>query len=143
MVLVTRGGCTYIVPEGQESFDGPEGAGGSNGMGGMAGMSMHRVPAVAPNPMHRPRTLQSLFLQPDLHERYQGRTVHSMQHVPPEDDRHKEIPPRYHSIQPLDDPSTRRDLAGSLGYPGALYKVGRPDHKHRSHRHPTGILGAS
>lgn len=41
----------------------------------------------------------------------------------PEDERYKEIPPRYLSACPLDDPSAHRGAGGSFGYPSVLYKV--------------------
>ena len=123
MVLTSRGGTTYFVPEGGDDGGAGGGDGGYDESEAAAMELMQPVALTGPTPEHQSRSVQSMFLQPDLVERYERRTLISMQRVGPDDPRHKELPPRYHSIQPLDDPSVRRDTAGSLGYPSALYKV--------------------
>jgi hypothetical protein len=50
--------------------------------------------------------------------------------LPPDDERYKEIPPKYYLAYPLDDESRPRGTAGAIGYPSVLYKVsaiGFPD----------------
>ena len=114
---MSRGGCTYFVPDNE---DGQEGEFDDTIP---VPIMLATIAPTGPPPQLRARSVQNMFLPPDYHQRYQGRTLLSMQCVPADDPRHNEIPPRYHSIMPLDDSAARRGTASSLGYPSALYKV--------------------
>ena len=117
LVEVSRGGCTYFVPDNEEGQEGEFDATIP------VPIMLATIAPTGPPPQLRARSVQNMFLPPDYHQRYQGRTLLSMQCVPADDPRHNEIPPRYHSIMPLDDAAARRGTASSLGYPSALYKV--------------------
>lgn len=45
-----------------------------------------------------------------------------MRCLPADDERYKEIPPKYHLAYALDDEKSR-GIAGAFGYPNFLYKV--------------------
>jgi len=61
-----------------------------------------------------PEPLRQLFLLKDLDR---------MRALPSDDERHKEIPPKYHLIYPLDDENKSRGTSGAFGYPSVIYKV--------------------
>ena len=46
-----------------------------------------------------------------------------LEQLDPSDPRLKEVPRKFHSILPLDDPNVPRGTAGSCGYPTTMYKV--------------------
>lgn len=69
------------------------------------------------------RTLQTIGIPEPIRQHFQGLDLTSLRQMDPADERYKEIPVRYHSAFPLDDPSAQRRAGGSFGYPSCLYKV--------------------
>lgn len=64
--------------------------------------------------MGLPEPLRQLFLLKDLDR---------LRALPPDDERLKEIPPKYYLVYPLDDENKPRGTAGAFGYPSVVYKV--------------------
>lgn len=74
-------------------------------------------------PAPQRRSLQTIGIPEPVREHFQGLDIASLRQMDPEDERYKEIPTRFHSAYPLDDPSTHRGTGGTFGYPSVLYKV--------------------
>lgn len=69
------------------------------------------------------RSLQTIGIPEPIRQHFQGLDLTSLRQMDPADERYKEIPVRYHSCFPLDDPSAQRRAGGSFGYPSCLYKA--------------------
>eukprot|EP01036_Dinobryon_divergens_P034814 gene34814-45028_t len=73
------------------------------------------------------RCLQTVGVPEPVREHFQSLDLFSLRQMAPDDARYKEIPPRYHSAQPLDAVSGPNlgvaGAGGSFGYPSAIYKV--------------------
>ena len=74
-------------------------------------------------PTPRKRSLQTIGIPEPIRQHFQSLDLDALRQMDPEDDRYKEIPTRFHSACPLDDPTTHRGAGGSFGYPSSLYKV--------------------
>jgi PAB-dependent poly(A)-specific ribonuclease subunit 3 len=69
------------------------------------------------------RSLQTIGIPEPIRAHFQGLDLTSLRQMDPADERYKEIPVRFHSAFPLDDPSAQRRAGGSFGYPSCLYKA--------------------
>ena len=69
------------------------------------------------------RTLQTVGIPEPIRQHFQSLDLTSLRQMTPGDERYKEIPVRFPSAFPLDDPSAQRRAGGSFGYPSCLYKV--------------------
>ena len=85
------------------------------------GLEWTRLASGVPTP--RKRSLQMVGVPEPLREHFSGLDLLSSRQLSPDDERYKEIPPRYHSAFPLDDNSRHRGAGGSFGYPSSVYKV--------------------
>jgi PAB-dependent poly(A)-specific ribonuclease subunit 3 len=74
-------------------------------------------------PTPRKRSLQTIGIPEPIRQHFQSLDLAALRQMDPEDERYKEIPPRFHSACPLDDASSHRGAGGSFGYPSSLYKV--------------------
>ena len=83
------------------------------------------IPSMMPTTVPAPtkRTLQTIGIPEPIRKHFQNLDFETLQQIAPDDDRYKEIPPRYHSIFALDTNEAARSTGGSFGYPSALYKV--------------------
>ena len=75
-------------------------------------------------PVHRsgqpsPSLQMSAALRLHLH----ARDLALLRRLPPDDERHKELPLEYHNMYPLDHPQKSRTASGSYGYASAVFKV--------------------
>lgn len=64
-----------------------------------------------------------LRLTPHYTPHYVNQALELLKQLEPEDERHKEIPPNYHSVWPLDDGAKSQQATGSFGYPSSVFKV--------------------
>jgi PAB-dependent poly(A)-specific ribonuclease subunit 3 len=71
----------------------------------------------------RRRTLRSFYLPDDLKAYYANQARLLVTSVEPDDPVVKELPKKFHSISPLDSDPTLRNVAGSTGYPTAMFKA--------------------
>jgi len=74
-------------------------------------------------PTARKRSLQTIGIPEPIRQHFQSLDLDALRQMDPEDERYKEIPTRFHSACPLDDPAVHRGAGGSFGYPSSLYKV--------------------
>jgi len=152
MVQVTRGGCLYMVPEyeataeelglapeelaamqqlhgqhmqqGQQQQHMMEPGGVATGMAGGMGATPDTIWPEPTAPAPARRSVRSLFLPPNVRERFQWQNALMLRHLPPDDERYKEIPAGFSSIFPLDDAALGREgHTGTFGYPSSVYKV--------------------
>ena len=65
----------------------------------------------------------SLQLPPALRIHLHAQALDLLRQLPASDERHKELPPKYHSVYPLDRRAKLRSSSGSYGYPTAVYKA--------------------
>lgn len=65
----------------------------------------------------------SLQLPPALRIHLHAQALDLLRQLPASDERHKELPPKYHSVYPLDHRAKLRSSSGSYGYPTAVYKA--------------------
>ena len=65
----------------------------------------------------------SLALPPALRIHLHAQALDLLKQLPSSDERHKELPPKYHSVYPLDQRAKLRSSSGSYGYPTAVYKA--------------------
>jgi PAB-dependent poly(A)-specific ribonuclease subunit 3 len=124
MVEVTWNGSTFFVPAStayayQEQPDGAEFE--YENVQEDEGFDWANGSTALPAPPKR--TLQCIGIPEPVRSHFQNLDLASLGQMSPEDERYKEIPPRYHSALLLDDPSIPRGAGGSFGYPSALYKV--------------------
>jgi PAB-dependent poly(A)-specific ribonuclease subunit 3 len=69
------------------------------------------------------RTLQTIGIPEPIRQHFQGLDIEANRVLPPDDDRHNEVPARFHSILALDSMSVPRGAGGSFGYPSAVFKA--------------------
>jgi len=119
MIPVTHGGAMFFVSDAPgEQNGGPSDPAVVDWTSGTPhGVSLTSSPA--PLRQH----VGSLNMNPALRLHLQTQALELLRRLEPDDERHKEIPPRYHSIFPLDHESKSRQASGSFGYPSAVFKV--------------------
>lgn len=115
MVQVHKDGAFFAVPEAEAEAEGYEIIPEEEGFewAGTGGCFM------APEKS----TLRSSALPDPIWDVLQKQSLTLMKQLPPDDERLKEIPSRFYSIFPLDNPNKRRGAGGSFGYPSSTYKV--------------------
>ena len=96
---------------------------------GMSAVELFKVTMPAPPK----RTLQTIGIPEPIHKHFQSLDLETLKQIAPDDERYKEIPPRYHSVFSLDVETSSRSTGGSFGYPSVIYKV-------ITHNHPIHIL---
>jgi len=120
MVEVTWNGSTFFVPESMAS---------QYETGGMdqyqqeedIGYEWTNNSIAVPTPPKR--CLQTIGIPENISNHFRNLDLETLKQMQPDDERYKEIPPRYHSVFYLDESITARGTGGSFGYPSALYKV--------------------
>ena len=74
-------------------------------------------------PVPHQRLVRDVMMTDQLRFYFAQKHAISLAELPPDDERLKEVPRRFHSIMPLDDPNVPRGAAGSCGFPTSVYKV--------------------
>lgn len=124
MVEVNYNGSTFFVPSSAAYAYGASQEAGAEAFGAKPaqpdlgpdwGLSTVEAPSK--------RTLQTIGLPEPIRTHFQSLDAETKRSLLPDDDRHNEVPGRYHSILPLDLPGVPRGAGGSFGYPSALFKV--------------------
>lgn len=120
MVEVTWNGNSFFVPE-STAYAYEEGGGYPHSLEEDAGFEWANGSTTLPAPPKR--SLQTIGIPEPIRQHFQSLDTEALRQMAPEDDRYKEIPPRYHSAFILDDASTLKGTGGSFGYPASLFKV--------------------
>jgi len=71
-------------------------------------------------------TMKTLQIPVDLYTHLRNSSLSELTSIPPDDPRHREIPPEFHSISHLDsaqNATLAHNTSGSFGYPSIVYKV--------------------
>lgn len=122
MVEVTWNGSTFFVPE---SMANEYESGGGNEFipveEEVIGMEWSHASTTMPGPPKR--CLQTIGIPEPIRQHFQSLDLESLRQMLPDDERYKEIPPRYNSAFMLDESTVQRGTGGSFGYPSSLYKV--------------------
>mmetsp|Transcript_22495 Transcript_22495/g.32850 ORF Transcript_22495/g.32850 Transcript_22495/m.32850 type:complete len:683 (+) Transcript_22495:91-2139(+) len=121
MVEVTWNGSTVFVPESMAYAYSAAIEGQSSQQLMLEGMEWAASASTLPAPPKR--SLLAVGIPEPMRQHFQSLDLDCLRQMDPDDDRYKEIPVRYHSAYPLDDPSSQRGAGGSFGYPSSLYKV--------------------
>lgn len=69
------------------------------------------------------RNLQNISMPDSIRKHLIDLDLETLKQMPPDDERYKELPSRYHSASYLDDEATARGTYGSFGPPSSMYKV--------------------
>ena len=127
MVEVTWNGSTFFVPESMayayEDNENPD--------EDIADIAVAEEPEIGLDwsngsstfPAPPKRSLQTLGIPEPIRQHFQALDIEALRQMPADDEKYKELPPRYHSAYSLDDEMAPRGTGGSFGYPSALYKV--------------------
>jgi PAB-dependent poly(A)-specific ribonuclease subunit 3 len=122
MVEVTWNGSTFFVPE---SMANAYESGGDSEFTPVEeediGLEWTHASTTLPGPPKR--CLQTIGIPEPIRQHFQSLDLESLRQMSPDDERYKEIPPRYHSAYMLDESTVQRGTGGSFGYPSSLYKV--------------------
>mmetsp|Transcript_45397 Transcript_45397/g.89443 ORF Transcript_45397/g.89443 Transcript_45397/m.89443 type:complete len:503 (-) Transcript_45397:366-1874(-) len=126
----TRGTPHQFEPQAGTLDDDPRNAspaggyGGGEGGGGAAA-SLPSVRRRSNVPAATSGGGTSLQMPVSLRVHLHAQALDLLRQLDPSDERHKEIPPHYHSVFPLDHPSKTASMgvSGSFGYPSAAFKA--------------------
>lgn len=119
MVEVTWNGSTFFVPESMASQY--ETGGDQYHQEEEIGYEWANGSTALPTPPKR--CLQTIGIPENISNHFRNLDLETLKQMQPDDERYKEIPPRYISAFYLDESITARGTGGSFGYPSALYKV--------------------
>jgi PAB-dependent poly(A)-specific ribonuclease subunit 3 len=95
----------------------------SAGTDGLGGETPFPLDTSATLPAPPKRSLQTVGIPEPIRHYFQTLDMETLKQMRPDDERYKEIPMKYISAFPLDDPSVQRRAGGSFGYSSAVYKV--------------------